>query len=169
MYENNCIMHRNNKQWKMKHYQNLLSLKHQRLLPVVFAGSKACRDSTVPNCWQSLTVLFCSREEGCQQAGSASGQLHILHQDGCAWGMSPATGVTWWGHISGKVLAGYTHSITYERGQAGTATPQAVIHWVHPEVQTYMSKWYLHLQFAFPCPALQVEIYMSPLWDHSYD
>lgn len=58
-------MHRNNKQWKMKWGQNLLSLKCQRSLPVGFGGSKtAGRDQIVADTWHSLTVLFGSGEEG---------------------------------------------------------------------------------------------------------
>lgn len=51
-------MHRKNKQWKMKRDQNLLSLKYQRSLPVVLAGSKTGgRDRIVPNCRQTRTLL----------------------------------------------------------------------------------------------------------------
>lgn len=57
-------MHRNNKQWKMKWGQNLLSLKYQRSLPVGFAGSKTVgRNRIVADTWHSLMVLFGSEEE----------------------------------------------------------------------------------------------------------
>lgn len=121
-------MHRNNKRWKMKWGQNLLSLKYQRSLPVGFGGSKtAGRDRIAADTWRSLTVLFGSEEEGnrlstgrAQPRGSRTARMGRQGQ-GRGHGTARPSPRPGWG----------THSLTWTRGQTGTATPQAAICWAH--------------------------------------
>lgn len=160
-------MHRNNKQWKMKWGQNLRSLKYQRSLPVGFAGSKTVqRDRIVADTWLSYGFIWLwrGREPAVHRQGSASGQPHSPHWGGRARAGDVAQ------HVPAQGVAGGTQSLPWTRGQTGTAMPQAAICWAHAgEKHTQISGWYLHWQLSFPCPALQVKTYTSPLWDHSYD
>lgn len=131
----------------MKWGQNLLSLKYQRSLPVGFGGSKtAGRDRIVADTWRSLTVLFGSKEEGnrlstgrVQPRGRHTALTGRQGQGRDTAQQCPAHG-----------LAGGTQSLTWARGQTGTATPQAAICWAHAG-KTYTNKRVI-LALAAPIP-----------------
>lgn len=153
-------MHRNNKQWKMKWGQNLLSLKYQRSLPVGFGGSKTVgRDRIVADTWHSLTVLFGSEEEGNRQ-GSASG--HSPHRGGRARAgdVAQPKPKAWLGAL--RASPGHEDKPAPPRHRLRSAGPT--------RGKTYTNKRViLALAAPIPCPALQVKTYTNPLWDHSYD
>lgn len=140
-------MHRNNKQWKMKWGQNLLSLKYQRSLPVGFGGSKTVgRDRIVADTWRSLMVLFGSEEEGNRlstgrvQPRGRHTALSGAAGPGQGHGTAMPSSRPGWG----------TQSLTWARGQTGTATPQAAICWAHAG-KTYTNKRVI-LALAAPIP-----------------
>lgn len=110
----------------MKWGQNLLLLKCQRSLPVGFGGSKTVgRDRIGADTWHSLAVLFGSEEEG-NRLSTGRAQPRGSHT-----ALTGARAGDMAQHDPAQGLAGGTQSLTWTRGQTGTATPQAAICWAH--------------------------------------
>lgn len=147
-------MHRNNKRWKMKWGQNLLSLKYQRSLPVGFGGSKTVgRDRIVADTWHSLMVLFGSEEEGNRlSTGRVQPQGSRTALTGAA---GPGQG-TW--HSTSLWLGHSQPHLDTRTNRHGHATGCDLL---GPRGgKTYTNKRViLALAAPIPCPALQVKTY----------